>query len=133
MYMHTCTQHAHTMYTYCTPVTCMYMLTCTHTCTHTVHLSHVCTCTHALNMYTHALNLYAHMYICTHVHLYAYIHFCTYRRGTLLSTAIFLYATTSPVNGYFGGALYSRLRGELVLVERMLGIEGEGSTFVFIL
>ena len=35
----------------------------------------------------------------------------TYRRGTLLGTAIFFYATTSPVNGYFGGALYSRLRG----------------------
>ena len=34
-----------------------------------------------------------------------------HRRGTLLSTAIFLYAATSPVNGFFGGALYSRLGG----------------------
>ena len=34
------------------------------------------------------------------------------RRGTLLSTAIFFYAATSPVNGYFGGALYSKMGGE---------------------
>ncbi|XP_008487150.2 transmembrane 9 superfamily member 3, partial [Diaphorina citri] len=33
------------------------------------------------------------------------------RRGSLLSTAIFVYALTSPVNGYAGGALYSRLGG----------------------
>ncbi|KAI5702853.1 hypothetical protein M8J75_004864 [Diaphorina citri] len=32
-------------------------------------------------------------------------------RGSLLSTAIFVYALTSPVNGYAGGALYSRLGG----------------------
>merc|ERR1711971_1080395 len=34
-------------------------------------------------------------------------------RGSLLSTAIFVYAATSPVNGYFGGGLYSRMGGKL--------------------
>ena len=29
-------------------------------------------------------------------------------RGSLLSTAIFVYAATAPVNGYFGGSLYAR-------------------------
>ena len=38
----------------------------------------------------------------------------TTRRGSLLSTAIFVYAATSPVNGYFGGGLYARMGGELV-------------------
>lgn len=33
------------------------------------------------------------------------------RRGSLLSTAIFVYAATSPVNGYFGGSLYARMGG----------------------
>jgi len=33
-------------------------------------------------------------------------------RGSLLGTAIFVYAATSPVNGYFGGSLYSRLGGK---------------------
>ncbi|XP_060535873.1 transmembrane 9 superfamily member 3 [Cylas formicarius] len=34
-------------------------------------------------------------------------------RGMLLSTAIFVYAVTSPVNGYFGGSLYARMGGKL--------------------
>lgn len=34
------------------------------------------------------------------------------RRGSLLSTAIFVYAATAPVNGYFGGSLYARMGGE---------------------
>ena len=34
-------------------------------------------------------------------------------RGSLLSTAIFVYAATSPVNGYFGGALYARMGGKV--------------------
>lgn len=34
-------------------------------------------------------------------------------RGSLLSTAIFVYAVTSPVNGYFGGSLYARMGGKL--------------------
>ncbi|XP_013794666.1 transmembrane 9 superfamily member 3-like [Limulus polyphemus] len=33
-------------------------------------------------------------------------------RGSLLSTSIFVYAATSPVNGYFGGSLYSRMQGK---------------------
>jgi len=34
-----------------------------------------------------------------------------FRRGSLLSTAIFLYAATTPVNGYFGGSLYAKMGG----------------------
>jgi len=34
------------------------------------------------------------------------------RRGSLLSTAIFMYAATAPVNGYFGGSLYARMGGQ---------------------
>lgn len=41
--------------------------------------------------------------------LYGIFHF---RRGSLLSTAIFVYAATSPVNGYFGGSLYARMGGK---------------------
>ncbi len=41
------------------------------------------------------------------------------RRGSMLSTAIFAYAATSPVNGYFGGSLYSRLGGK-VWIKQML-------------
>lgn len=32
-------------------------------------------------------------------------------RGSILSTGIFAYALLSPVNGYYGGSLYSQLRG----------------------
>ena len=35
-----------------------------------------------------------------------------YSRGSIMSTIIFVYAATSPVNGFFGGALYSRLGGK---------------------
>ncbi|XP_017071564.1 transmembrane 9 superfamily member 3 [Drosophila eugracilis] len=34
-------------------------------------------------------------------------------RGSMLSTAIFVYAATSPINGYFGGSLYARLGGRM--------------------
>ena len=34
------------------------------------------------------------------------------RRGSLVSTAIFVYAATSPINGYFGGSLYARMGGK---------------------
>ena len=34
-------------------------------------------------------------------------------RGSLLSTAIFVYAATAPVNGYFGGSLYARMGGKI--------------------
>ncbi|CAD7083462.1 unnamed protein product [Hermetia illucens] len=40
-------------------------------------------------------------------------------RGSLLSTAIFVYAATSPINGYFGGSLYARLGGK-VWIRQML-------------
>jgi len=33
-------------------------------------------------------------------------------RGSLVSTAIFVYAATSPINGYFGGSLYARMGGK---------------------
>ena len=35
-----------------------------------------------------------------------------YRRGSILTTSIFVYAATAPVNGYFGGSLYSRQSGK---------------------
>ncbi|KAF5276996.1 hypothetical protein FQR65_LT16075 [Abscondita terminalis] len=34
-------------------------------------------------------------------------------RGSMLSTSIFVYAATSPVNGYFGGSLYARMGGKV--------------------
>lgn len=33
-------------------------------------------------------------------------------RGSILSTSIFVYAATSPINGFFGGSLYARLGGK---------------------
>lgn len=33
-------------------------------------------------------------------------------RGSLLSTAILVYAASSPINGYFGGSMYSRMGGK---------------------
>lgn len=40
-------------------------------------------------------------------------------RGSMLSTAIFVYAITSPVNGYSGGGLYARMGGR-VWIKQML-------------
>ena len=40
-------------------------------------------------------------------------------RGSLLSTAIFVYGATAPINGYFGGSLYSRMGGK-VWIRQML-------------
>merc|ERR1712045_971217 len=40
-------------------------------------------------------------------------------RGSLLSTAIFVYAATAPVNGYSGGSLYARMNGK-VWIKQML-------------
>lgn len=34
----------------------------------------------------------------------------------MLSTAIFVYAATSPVNGYFGGSLYAKQGGKLISI-----------------
>jgi len=42
-------------------------------------------------------------------------------RGSLLSTAIFVYAATGPVNGYFGGSLYSRMGGKVWIKQMLTG------------
>jgi len=39
-----------------------------------------------------------------------------YRRGSFLSTTMFVYALSSPVNGYFGGSLYSRMGGMITMM-----------------
>ncbi|XP_071952007.1 transmembrane 9 superfamily member 3-like [Antedon mediterranea] len=41
-------------------------------------------------------------------------------RGSLLGTSIFVYAATSPVNGYFGGSLYSRMAGKIWIKQMVL-------------
>uniref|UniRef100_A0A646QE06 Transmembrane 9 superfamily member n=1 Tax=Hemiscolopendra marginata TaxID=943146 RepID=A0A646QE06_9MYRI len=41
-------------------------------------------------------------------------------RGSLLSTAIFVYAATSPVNGYYGGSLYARMGGKIWIKQMLL-------------
>ena len=38
-----------------------------------------------------------------------------YRRGSILSTTIFVYAATAPVNGFMGGSLYTRQGGKVYL------------------
>ncbi|XP_077999050.1 transmembrane 9 superfamily member 3-like [Glandiceps talaboti] len=42
-------------------------------------------------------------------------------RGSMLSTAIFVYAATAPVNGYAGGGLYSRMGGKRWIKQMMCG------------
>jgi len=42
-------------------------------------------------------------------------------RGSILSTIIFVYAATSPVNGFFGGSLYSRLGGKHWIRQMLFG------------
>ncbi|XP_068923179.1 transmembrane 9 superfamily member 3 [Petaurus breviceps papuanus] len=42
-------------------------------------------------------------------------------RGSMLSTAIFVYAATSPVNGYFGGSLYARQGGRRWIKQMFVG------------
>ncbi|XP_063969180.1 transmembrane 9 superfamily member 3-like [Lytechinus pictus] len=42
-------------------------------------------------------------------------------RGSILSTAIFAYAATAPVNGYYGGGLYSRIGGKSWIKQMVLG------------
>ncbi|CAF1616990.1 unnamed protein product, partial [Didymodactylos carnosus] len=42
-------------------------------------------------------------------------------RALLLSTAMFLYATTSVVNGYVGGSLYARMGGKLWIKQLVTG------------
>ncbi|KAL3876183.1 hypothetical protein ACJMK2_034054 [Sinanodonta woodiana] len=41
-------------------------------------------------------------------------------RGSLLSTGIFMYAATSPVNGYFGGSLYAKMGGKVWIKQMLL-------------
>ncbi|KAK6633586.1 Transmembrane 9 superfamily member 3 [Polyplax serrata] len=41
-------------------------------------------------------------------------------RGSLLSTSIFVYAATSPVNGYFGGSLYAKSGGKRWIKQMVL-------------
>lgn len=50
---------------------------------------------------------YSHFLKCSSKKFYV----CPCRRGSMLSTAIFVYAATSPVNGYFGGSLYAKQGG----------------------
>jgi transmembrane 9 superfamily protein 3 len=42
-------------------------------------------------------------------------------RGSILSTVIFVYAATSPVNGYFGGSLYARQGGKQWIKQMLCG------------
>ena len=39
----------------------------------------------------------------------------------MLSTSIFVYAATSPVNGYFGGGLYARMGGKVWIRQMVTG------------
>ncbi|XP_058053760.1 transmembrane 9 superfamily member 3 isoform X2 [Anopheles bellator] len=41
-------------------------------------------------------------------------------RGSMLSTTIFVYAATSPINGYFGGSLYARMGGKLWIKQMLM-------------
>ena len=43
------------------------------------------------------------------------------RRGSLLNTALCMYAVTSPINGFFGGSLYARLGGKLWIKQMAIG------------
>ncbi len=39
----------------------------------------------------------------------------------MLNTAIFMYAITSPINGYFGGSMYARSGGKLWIRQMVIG------------
>lgn len=73
-----------------------------------------------MNQYTHNLekraegNSYWFTYKWGFFFLNAFFFFFFSRRGSMLSTAIFVYAATSPVNGYFGGSLYARQGGKFI-------------------
>ncbi|CAB0033396.1 unnamed protein product [Trichogramma brassicae] len=41
-------------------------------------------------------------------------------RGSMLSTAIFVFAITSPINGYTGGGLYARMGGRIWIKQMLL-------------
>ncbi|XP_065668467.1 transmembrane 9 superfamily member 3 isoform X2 [Hydra vulgaris] len=42
-------------------------------------------------------------------------------RGSIMTTIIFVYAATSPINGFFGGALYSKLGGKKWIRQMFIG------------
>jgi len=44
-------------------------------------------------------------------------------RGSLLSAIIFVYAVCTPVNGYFGGGMYSRVGGRNWIKQMVSGSE----------
>jgi len=41
-------------------------------------------------------------------------------RGSMVSTSIFVYAATGPINGYFGGSLYARMGGKIWIKQMIL-------------
>lgn len=51
--------------------------------------------------------------------LFNYLFLLT-RRGSLLGTSIFVYAVTSPINGYFGGSLYAKMGGRIWIRQMLL-------------
>lgn len=48
----------------------------------------------------------------------------------MLSTAIFVYAATSPVNGYFGGSLYAKQGGKTHVLILILNVFTQNTTVV---
>lgn len=44
-----------------------------------------------------------------------------FRRGSLLTAIIFIYAICTPINGYFGGGMYSRVKGQNWLRQALVG------------
>ena len=47
-------------------------------------------------------------------------------RGSMVSTSIFVYAATGPINGYFGGSLYARMGGKIWIKQVLLGGHSDG-------
>lgn len=45
-----------------------------------------------------------------------------FRRGSLLSAAIFVYAACAPINGYAGGSMYARFGGKQWIKQLLLGV-----------
>jgi transmembrane 9 superfamily protein 3 len=79
---------------------------------------HVTVVTLSVILLTIVGELYTELFIilgtCCHVinSLFILFNYFLFRRGSLVSTGIFVYADTSPVNGYFGGSLYARMGGK---------------------
>jgi len=60
------------------------------------------------------------LFVTTCVIMFAIVGELYTERGSLLSTAIFVYAATAPVNGYFGGALYARMGGKVWIKQMVI-------------